>query len=438
MTLDEFLQIKIAQYEETNLFYNKPTNLNDWYSNWDFSNYNANIYNHGLHQYPARFIPQLARKLLKTFCTKDSKVLDIFSGSGTTLLECKYLGINEAYGIELNPFAIFMAKTKLQNIDSDSIKKEFENITSKFNDTTFNFTISNFNKIDFWYSNDVKISLSKILNIISQIQDEKIKNFFLLVFCDACKKTSYLDTGTFKMYRSKSKIAKNYNPNAFEEFSKIYKRNLELLEENNKLEFNKNGQYHILQGDSRIKNENIAQDSIDFILTSPPYGDSRTTVAYGQYSTLPWKWLKNNDEIVSLDRNLLGGTTKNLDKSILDFSETLKNHISNIEKIDDSKRENDVIAFYKDLYTTLENAHFYLKQNCYFILVTGNRTVKNEYLRTDLIISEFAKTIGFSTEKILTRNIINKRMASKNSPTNQKGKVGTTMLTENIIILKKN
>jgi tRNA G10 N-methylase Trm11 len=33
------------------------------------------------------------------------------------------------------------------------------------------------------------------------------------------------------------------------------------------------------------------ENSFDVVLTSPPYGDSKTTVAYGQFSTLSNEWL---------------------------------------------------------------------------------------------------------------------------------------------------
>jgi hypothetical protein len=46
----------------------------------------------------------------------------------------------------------------------------------------------------------------------------------------------------------------------------------------------------------------------DLILTSPPYGDSRTTVAYGQFSRLSNQWL-DFENVTSLDNNLLGGKT---------------------------------------------------------------------------------------------------------------------------------
>jgi len=41
----------------------------------------------------------------------------------------------------------------------------------------------------------------------------------------------------------------------------------------------------------------LPDESVDIVITSPPYGDSRTTVAYGQYSrfSLEWLGLKNGD-----------------------------------------------------------------------------------------------------------------------------------------------
>lgn len=421
---------------ESNLYY-IPTSLDEWESTWDFGEYNANIYNHGLHQYPARFIPQLVRKIIKTFADDNAKVLDIFSGSGTTLLECKYLGIKKSYGIELNPFAIFMTKTKLQDIDELIVKKELKKIEKLFFDNSYTFSLVSFKNIDFWYDKKTICSLSKLLDIILKIKNEKIKNFYLLIFCELSRKVSFLDHGGFKMYRSKSKLNTQFEPNVWNEFIKITQRNFELLHNNNLLTKNTNTKQILIHGDSRIIHPEIDEHSIDLILTSPPYGDSKTTVAYGQYSRLPWQWLSQKDDIIQLDNNLLGGSTKNIDKSVLNLSKKLKSQAAEIESVDDSKRVNDVIAFYNDLYATLTSASHYIKKGGYFILVTGNRTVKKVYLRTDIIIAEFAKTLAYSTEKIYSRHIMNKRMASRNSPTNEKGKTVNTMMTENIIILKK-
>lgn len=435
---EKFISEQLQNYKETDPLYNTPIDVEDWCNNWDFTTYDANIYNHGLHQYPARFIPQLARKMIKTFCTSDSKVLDIFSGSGTTALECKYLGIKEVYGIELNPFATFMSKTKLQDIKLEEVTKLYEGIISDFKNSSYKYEIINFKNIDFWYAENIKKDLSKFLKIIVSIENQNIRNFYLLVFCELTRRDSFLDHGGFKMYRSRTKVQKNYNPNVLDDFIKTYQKNIKLLENNISICKNKEFNAHIIQGDSREKHAEIPDGSIDFILTSPPYGDSRTTVAYGQYSRLPWQWLSQKDDIILLDNSLLGGCTKNLDTTILEFSETLKKQVADVKTVDDSKRANDVIAFYNDLYKTMKNAYDYLKKNAFFVMVTGNRTVKKQYLRTDLIIKEFGNKIGFTTEKVLERKISNKRMAMKNSPTNEPGKTVSTMTTENMIFLRKN
>lgn len=437
--LEKEIETALPRFENENPLYFKPKDLLDWETTWDFGEYDANIYNHGLHQYPARFIPQLARKIIRTFATEESHVLDIFSGSGTTLLECKYLGIKKSYGIELNPFGIFMAKTKLQDVDENQVAEKFAEIQKKFFDAEFKFEILSFKNIAFWYKENVISELSKLLAIFSQIEDEKTRNFYLLVFCEISRKVSFLDHGGFKMYRSRAKIKNDFSPDVWAEFERTAKRNILLLSETNRLPFahDNSGEQNLILGDSRFVQSEIPEHSIDLILTSPPYGDSKTTVAYGQYSRLPWQWLSQKDDIIQLDAKLLGGSTKKLDRSILDFSEKLKSQCAEIERVDDSKRVNDVIAFYNDLYATLSSATHYMKKGGRFILVTGNRTVKKVYLRTDTIITEFARTLGYTNEKIYSRNIINKRMASKNSPTNEKGKTMSTMMTENIIVLRK-
>lgn len=435
--LEKLIKNSLQKFLNEDELYYRPNTLEEWENTWDFGKFDPNIYNHGLHQYPARFIPQLVRKIIKTFVSKDASVLDIFSGSGTTLLECKYLGIKNAYGIELNPFAIFMTKTKLQDLDENIAIEEIKKIENKFSDKSYKFSLISFKNIEFWYSKAVISSLSKLFDIISKIVDEKIKDFYLLVLCEISRRTSFLDHGGFKMYRSKIKINNYFEPDVWNEFYKTAQRNFELLKKNNKITRDNKTRQTLIYGDSRIIHSEIPEHSIDLILTSPPYGDSKTTVAYGQYSRLPWQWLSQKDDIIQLDRSLLGGNTKNIDMSILKLSNKLTEQSEEIAKVDNSKRVNDVIAFYTDLYSTLTSANHYIKRGGYFILVTGNRTVKNVYLRTDIIITEFAKTLGYSAEKIYSRNIMNKRMAYKNSPTNEKGKTVHTMMTENIIVLKK-
>ncbi|HOJ38284.1 MAG TPA: hypothetical protein PLI27_04415 [Ignavibacteriales bacterium] len=52
--------------------------------------------------------------------------------------------------------------------------------------------------------------------------------------------------------------------------------------------------------------ELIPEDSVDIVITSPPYGDYKTTVAYGQYSRFANKWF-GYEQASKVDNYLMGG-----------------------------------------------------------------------------------------------------------------------------------
>lgn len=421
---------------EDNLYY-KPKDIKNWYYEWDFKEYNPNIYSHGFHQYPAKFIPQLARKLLRIFTDENSTVLDLFMGSGTTLIESMLLNRRMAIGIELNPFACFMAKIKTNPIHCERLNNTFIEIKTKFS-TIKEFNLHTFYNIHFWFKEKQITDLSKLRFIIYQIEDEHIRDFFLLCMSEVVRRVSLTNHNGFKLHRDKNKLKDDFDPSVIWHFENIFNRNLSLM-----IQFYNKVKYSttftkIIENDARYLQRDIETNSVDFILTSPPYGDSKTTVAYGQFSRLSWQWIKDDKNVFTIDDILLGGNINNSNdnESILSTSKYLHKQYNEIKEKDE-KRAKEVLTFYYDLFKSIQCAHSYLKHNKYFVLVTGNRTVKNVFLRTDLIISELANNLGFKTEKILYRNIINKRMPAKNSPTNKKGECSNTMLKENIIFLKK-
>ncbi|MDI6788165.1 MAG: hypothetical protein QME51_07325, partial [Planctomycetota bacterium] len=186
------------------------------------------------------------------------------------------------------------------------------------------------------------------------------------------------------------------------------------------------------------KDNGIPNNSVDFIITSPPYGDSRTTVAYGQFSRLSSQWLDLLPaHIKDLDKELMGGNNNvELNNPLLEQSDTLKFSIKTIAE-KDKERAKDVLSFYIDLNKALIQTHKILKPQKYFSLIVGNRTVKELVLKTDAIICELGEKIGFTSQGVLYRNIPNKRMPTRNSPTNKVGKTGSTMTRESIILLRK-
>ena len=186
--------------------------------------------------------------------------------------------------------------------------------------------------------------------------------------------------------------------------------------------------------------QDVPDDSIDLVITSPPYGDSRTTVAYGEYSRLSLQWLDlfelSEKDIMGIDKSLIGGVKFRNGFEYIVSSKILRESLERIKDID-LVRAGDVYSFYLDLEKTIKKIAHKSKSGGYQFWVIGNRTVKGELLLTDQIITEIAEHYDMEHVYTVDRNIINKVMPSQNSPTNETGAKASTMTNEHIVILRK-
>ncbi len=400
---------------------------------WDFNGVKTKTFTHGLHPYPAMFIPQVANRLLKSYSNEGDTICDIFCGSGTALVESRLANRN-AYGIDLNPFAVLLAKAKTTEIDSKIVQKEYIKLLDTLDSLKAkSIPPPKFFNIEFWFKPEVIKKLAKLKYAIFETKNTNIRNFFLTSFSETVRLSSNTKNSEFKLVRMPADQLFKHNPDVFEVFKQKTEKNIVRMSEFFHV-MNKKTWAKVIHGNSADRNE-IKNESIDCIITSPPYGDSRTTVAYGQFSRLASQWLGIVDDNQQVDNILLGGRRTNGLTHHLD-SEHLKDSIEKVAGKDE-QRARDVLSFYIDLEKCLKNAYRILKKGKYFCLVVGNRTVKQFQLPTDFIIAELGEAIGFELVDLFVRNIPNKRMPSKNSPTNEIGKLESTMCKESIVILKK-
>lgn len=128
---------------------------------WSYTDADTTYLSHNLHPYPAKFIPQIPRSLIRMLSLPGERIWDPFGGSGTTALEALMLG-RQAVSSDLNPIAqtIGVAKTVTLTAEADAFLAEFvERVEVLAN------APSDFDAVADKYQNEISTSVPEIPNV---------------------------------------------------------------------------------------------------------------------------------------------------------------------------------------------------------------------------------------------------------------------------------
>lgn len=381
-------------------------------------------------------IPQIARRLLNQYGVEGEWLLDPYCGTGTSLVEASLFGMHSV-GCDINPLVRLIATAKLTPVPLNTFDSELNKLDDVLFQVEFGVgkvpeaPIPKIPNLGYWFSQEIIISIAYLLDCINKIEDQAIRNFITVAFSETVREVSYTRTSTFKLHRIPAEKLENFNPDVFGTFRKKLNRNRQGLEAY--LEKRKNVESSICDVNTVDGELPIPRPlgGYNLVITSPPYGDSHTTVAYGQFSRLSAEWL-GLPNARKVDRLAMGGhrSSETLADSPVSFA------IEKIRSIDE-KRAREVSAFYIDLEQSINSVVQTLSPHSTVCYVVGNRRVKDVMLPTDeFVVFAFGKH-GFSHKETIVRNIPNKRMPIKNSPSNVAGQTSTTMHEENIVVCQR-
>lgn len=403
---------------------------------YDFQAANTKQFTHCYHAYPAMMIPQIARVLIQNYAPQGKRevLFDPYMGSGTSLVEGAMLGYN-CIGTDINPLARLITQAKTTHFDTQKIMNclpEIRHLCEHFStEKVKNQDFSRISNYTFWYSEEVLLKLSFISQIIDSYGTD-IQLFFKTALSEVVREVSFTRNGEFKRFKMSEEQIQKFHPDVFGLFASKVERNLKGL-----MEFNatKNSvQTTICDFNTvyEIPNNILPKESVDMIVTSPPYGDSRTTVAYGQFSRWANEWF-GFANAKNIDNILMGGIRQKGRKFI---TKTIDNELNAIKELD-VKRYYEVISFLNDYHDSIRNVASVVRKGGRICYVVGNRTVKGIQIPLDFFTAEMFENYGFEHETTIVRNIPNKRMPSKTSPTNKAGAKVSTMSHEYIVIMTK-
>ncbi len=353
---------------------------------WDFHGAKTNYLTHALHPYPAKFIPQIPNALIQELSSVGETVLDIFAGSGTTLVEALTLKRN-AIGIDANPLSALISNAKTTPLATHELV-ELRDLTQRavgyalalesdnpdmFGGIEFSSDAPkpNSDAIKFWFEPFVANELAEILSWFNQLSSVQCQNLAKTAFSSIVVAVSKQDSDTRYVRREKS-----LSPgDTFNKFARALTKAVKAAEEL--------GDVVEERFKCNIIESNILDapsiEPVDLLVCSPPYPNA---YSYHLYHMTRMVWLSLDQP--KFKKQEIGSHRKYSSKG------------PNAATVDTFKSE-----MWK-IFSWMKSA---LKKDRYACFVVGNSTLKGESIDNASLISSVARELGFVEVERISRNL---------------------------------
>ncbi|MDR1717661.1 MAG: hypothetical protein LBS20_17645 [Prevotella sp.] len=371
---------------------------------WCFKNVRSvEQWTHGYHRYPAKFLPNLVQKLIEERTDQNDIIADLFAGCGTTLVESKIHG-RKSVGVDINPVAELITKVKTNPIIPEQLIIKFNQLVASFatyNETNYENKIVH-ERIDYWFTSENKKKIIFLYENIIIVQNEQIKNFFLVSLSHILKNCSrWLQSSTKPQIDPEKNI-----PDPFLSFEKhtkqMIKKNAEFY------------QYLVDKGyidtlcEIRLEDAretSIKANSIGAIITSPPYV---TSYEYADIHQLTAYWFDYMNNLIEFRKNFIG-TFYSLNQNTACESKKAQKIVNELSQKDDRSAK-EVANYFNDMEAVGKEMYRILKRGGHVCIVIGNTTFKDVRINSAEVFFEILKTVGFKKESIIKRSIPHKLM----------------------------
>ena len=296
------------------------------------------------------------------------------------------------------------------------------------------------------------VALSRLRRAIRAEPAQWARRFFWVAVADAVRLTSNSRTSTFKLHIREKDEIRERRVSPTQVFNETAARNIEHLKamcrDLAERDLLPKGKYlrevQIRLWDAtKPRLEPGVTVGHDLLISSPPYGDNKSTVPYGQYSYLPLHWIDGSDIIERWDESWLRSTheidTRSLG-GVIGRGEPNTDDLCELspafQRVDAALRSSPrdrlkrVSGFCRDLNRSLGPILGEMTDGAYLIWTLGNRHVGGILVPLNEIFSDFLKARGCKLVANIARAIPSKRMAIKNS-------VSDTMRTESVLVFRK-
>lgn len=394
------------------------------------------------HPYPAMVPDELAVDIAHEYVSPNSRVLDPFCGTGRLLMAAAEIGA-ECVGYDVNPLAVLITQAKSVTGCQERVRKLHRDACLAKNQKISASPVSLRTAVRVsWFSEAVAIELGQIINWLNeQCLGHNEKMVAAVALSGATRDAAWIRKSGWKLHRQPLEIRETQVISAWDRFiARLdhYTKNVGRIELSGSVKMNL-GELPNLSN----RRSNDHGDLFDQVLTSPPYGDSNSTVQYGAASGICLDIISRIYGLETLfvpgrriDSFCLGGRLSDRENIL----PNLGAYWAGSSAGPNSRR---VLNFLQDFGQSCDAISNALKPGGTATLVVGRRTVGGFRVKLDQFAIDHLTALGMSLVSITRRRLRNKRLpkrinrfASSHSE-DQRLKGSTKTMDEEIVLSMK-
>ena len=398
----------------------EPNEIIEWFKQtpidktWSFRDCkpsDTGKWTHGYHRYPAKFIPQLAERLMDDYITNGTaNVNDPFMGCGTTVVSAISRGFH-ASGTDINKVAHLVTKAKASPIAPEYLERKVKQFLSRIlpsddeQDLFDRVRIQphipekHLERIDYWFTGEVRDELGRILTLIRDEDDLTVQSFLLVAFSHVLKTCSIWLQSSTKPTRDLKKRPTLPCDAIRRHLLKMLKGNLQFYNFVPPRVKDNPDEYLNIKADS-AKKQPVSNDSVDLIVSSSPYVTSYEYADLHQLSTL---WLDLADDLKEYKKEFIGTSYKQYEAKPL--SSQIASDIVNEMLSKSKKKAKEIEAFFIDMQEVFDESFRILKPGGRCCYVIGNTKLKGVDILNAEAFAESLQESGFKLDRLIKREI---------------------------------
>lgn len=352
------------------------------------------------HPYPAMVADDLALSIATATVRPAARVLDPFCGSGRLLMAASALGAR-SHGYDVNPLACLITEAKAADVQVTAISELAREAAVAARSMRPREPLRlRYSKVA-WFSDKVAVELAQIVDWLTTARLDRAETLVAAVALSAATRdAAWIRKSGWKLHRMDGAARAAHDASAWTCFIHRLQHYAQHAGENQ------------LTGSVNVTLGSFAscrrpENRYDVVLTSPPYGDSKTTVQYGAASGI---CLDVATRLPGLDHLYRSGGR--IDRDCLGTCG--QGHLPRLRPFwagaADGEAARRVSCFLANFRETCGHLHEALAPGGTIVMVVGRRSVGGFRLRLDDFSIAVMEEFGLRNVQLGRRRIVGKKL----------------------------